>query len=66
LGKKARIEYKPFHKADMKETWADIEKAGNILGWKPEVDINEGLKRTVQWYVENRDWLKDISVEEGG
>ena len=65
LGKKAKIEYKPFHKADMKETWADIEKAQKLLGWKPEINIDEGLKRTVQWYVENRDWLKDVSVEEG-
>ena len=65
LGKKAKIEYKPFHKADMKETWADIEKAEKLLGWKPETDIDEGLKKTVQWYVENRDWLKDVSIEEG-
>ena len=65
LGKKAKIEYKPFHKADMKETWADIEKAQKLLGWKPEINIDEGLKRTVRWYVENRDWLKDVSVEEG-
>ncbi len=65
LGKKAKIEYKPFHKADMKETWADIEKAEKLLGWKPETDIDEGLKKTVQWYIENREWLKDVSVEEG-
>ncbi len=65
LGKKANIEYLPFHKADMKETWADIEKAGELLNWKPEIDIDEGLKRTVQWYIENKDWLKDVSVEEG-
>ncbi|WP_297455689.1 SDR family NAD(P)-dependent oxidoreductase [Persephonella sp.] len=65
LGKKAKIEYRPFHKADMKETWADIEKAEKLLGWKPEIDIDEGLKRTVEWYLENKDWLKDISLEEG-
>ncbi|WP_293445503.1 GDP-mannose 4,6-dehydratase, partial [Persephonella sp.] len=65
LGKKAKIEYKPFHKADMKETWADIEKAEKLLGWKPKINIDEGLKKTVQWYVENRDWLKDVSIEEG-
>ncbi|WP_457640702.1 SDR family NAD(P)-dependent oxidoreductase [Persephonella sp.] len=64
LEKKAVIEYKPFHKADMKETWADIEKAGELLGWKPEIDIDEGLKRTVQWYLENKDWIKNISLEE--
>ncbi|WP_029520870.1 SDR family NAD(P)-dependent oxidoreductase [Persephonella sp. IF05-L8] len=65
LGKKAKIEYKPFHKADMKETWADIEKAEQLLGWKPEIDIDEGLKRTVEWYLENKNWLKDIRLEEG-
>ena len=64
LGKKAKIEYKPFNKADMKETWADIEKAKKLLGWEPKVDIDEGLKRTVQWYLENKDWVKDISLEE--
>jgi nucleoside-diphosphate-sugar epimerase len=62
LGKKAKIEYKPFHKADLKETWADITKAEKILGWKPEIDIDEGLKRTIDWYIENRDWLKDIKL----
>ena len=65
LNKKAVIEYKPFHKADMKETWADIDKAGRLLDWQPEVSIDEGLEKTVQWYLENREWLKDVSVDEG-
>ncbi len=65
LGKKAKVERQEFHKADMKETWADIEKAERLLGWKPEVDLDEGLRRTVDWYKENKDWLKDISLEEG-
>ena len=64
LGKKAKIQYLEPNKADMKETWADITKAKNILGWEPEIDINEGLKRTVEWYLQNKNWLKDISLEE--
>ena len=64
LGKKANIQYLEPNKADMKETWADITKAEEILGWKPEIDIDEGLKRTVEWYLENKSWLKDISLEE--
>ncbi len=60
LGKKAEKIYKPFHKADLKATWADIEKAKEILNWEPQVPLEEGLKRTVEWHVENRDWLKDI------
>jgi len=64
LEKKAVIDYREANKADMKETWADITKAGRILGWKPEIDIDEGLRRTVEWYKANKDWLKDISLEE--
>jgi len=62
LGKKAKIEYKPFHKADLKETWADITKAEKILNWKPKITFEEGLKRTIEWYLENKDWLKDIKL----
>ena len=48
IGKKAVIKNFDFHKADVKETWADISKAERILGWKPGVTIEEGLKRTVE------------------
>lgn len=37
LSKKANIENKPFHIADIKETWANIEKASRLLDWQPEV-----------------------------
>lgn len=60
LGKKAIIKNKPFHKADMKETWADISKASLLLNWKPEISFEEGIKRSVDWHVNNRNWLKDI------
>lgn len=62
LGKKARVDEKPFHKADMKATWADITKAGELLGWKPEIGLDEGLRRSVDWYLENREWLKDVRM----
>jgi len=62
LGKKARIDYKPFHKADMMETWADIRKADRLLGWKPHVDVEQGIERTVSWFKDNRSWLKEIEL----
>lgn len=62
LGKKAKIQNKPFHIADIKETWADIDKAGKLLNWKPTVDLDEGLKRSVDWYMDNKSWLKDIKL----
>jgi len=62
LGKKAKIETKPFHIADIKETWADIDKAKNLLGWEPQISLNEGLEKSVQWYMDNREWLKEVPV----
>lgn len=64
LNKKAKIVYSDFHKADIKETYADITKAKNLLNWSPKVDIEEGIERTVNWYNENKNWLKDIVLKE--
>ncbi|MFZ7121001.1 MAG: GDP-mannose 4,6-dehydratase [Eubacteriaceae bacterium] len=61
-GKKTSYKYERFHKADMKSTWADINKANSILSWKPEIDLDEGIKRTVEWTKGNWDWVKNIKV----
>jgi nucleoside-diphosphate-sugar epimerase len=62
LGNKAQRNMKPFHKADLKATWADIAKARKMLDWKPAVSLEEGIKRTVEWYLDNREWIKDIKL----
>ena len=62
LEQKAHIDQKPFHIADIKETWADISKAKRLLDWEPQTTLDQGLEKSVQWYVNNRDWLKDINV----
>ncbi len=60
LGKKAKIEYQPRHPADVPATWADITRARELLGWRPLVSIEEGIQRTVEWYLENREWAKNV------
>ncbi len=64
LGKRARIKRLPFHKADMKATYADISRASRRLGWKPRTDLAEGVRRTVEWYRANRFWLRRIRLPE--
>ncbi|NLX02299.1 MAG: NAD-dependent epimerase/dehydratase family protein [Syntrophomonadaceae bacterium] len=61
-GKKARIEYKEFHKADIMATWADINKANRLLSWSPEVELTEGIRRTVNWMKDNWDWVKFLNI----
>ena len=60
LNKKARIEYADMHPADMQATWADIQRAETLLGWRPQVTIEAGIQNAVQWYLDNRDWARDI------
>jgi len=38
----------------------DASKINTDLGWAPQVDFEEGLRRTVDWYVEHRDWVDAV------
>jgi len=61
--RKAVVEYKPWHPADMAATWADISKARKALDWRPQTTFREGLGRLVDWYEANRDWAKEIDTD---
>jgi dTDP-glucose 4,6-dehydratase len=39
----------------------DASKLMNELGWKPSVTFEEGLAKTVQWYLDNQKWLDDVT-----
>ena len=60
LGKKAKIEYQTFHKADIKSTYANIDKADKILDWRPKTGLDEGLEACVKWYQDNKPWSENI------
>ena len=62
LDKKGNVERKPFHKADMMTTWADISKAKRLLDWEPKISVEEGIQKTVEWHKANRSWLNDIHL----
>ena len=39
----------------------DASKINKELGWKPTVTFEEGLNKTIDWYLENEDWLKNVT-----
>ena len=39
----------------------DATKIKNELGWEPSLNFEEGLKKTIQWYLNNEDWLKNVT-----
>jgi UDP-glucuronate 4-epimerase len=50
LGVEPRIDFQPEQPGDVPITFADVAKAGRLLGYAPRVPIREGLKRFVAWY----------------
>ncbi len=39
----------------------DATKLENELGWKPSIKFEEGLEKTVDWYLENTEWVKEVT-----
>ena len=60
IGKKANLQDVPFQKGDVKETFGDIEKTKDDLSYTPKVEIEQGIKETVQWYLDATKRYGDI------
>ena len=54
LGKRARIDRRPMHVADVHDTSADIQKADRLLNWQPMIDLPQGLAAAVRWHQDHR------------
>jgi dTDP-glucose 4,6-dehydratase len=42
----------------------DIAKITTELDWTPSVDLDDGLRRTVVWYLENQDWVEAVRSDD--
>ena len=42
----------------------DPTKIKNELGWEPETKFEEGIKRTIDWYLENKEWMEKVITGE--
>lgn len=42
----------------------DSSKINKELGWKPSVTFEEGLEKTIDWYLNNKEWLKNVTSGE--
>lgn len=54
LEKKAVVVNRPSHHASVESTYADVRKAKKVLGWEPEMPIEEGIARFAKWLRDNR------------
>jgi nucleoside-diphosphate-sugar epimerase len=61
-GRQANLDIRPAHSADVPATWADVTRAQQLLGWKPETPWEQGIGKAVEWYVEHRSWAREIDT----
>lgn len=61
-GKPAKLAHEPSHPADIPATRAVISKAKKLLGWTPQVSLDEGLELAVQWYCDHRELAKTVEL----
>jgi len=40
----------------------DSTKLQNQLGWKPSLQFEEGIEKTIDWYMQNEEWLKNVTT----
>lgn len=58
IGKKANIQLMPTRQGEMTLTYANIEKAGNMLNYKPTTSIEEAIGIYYKWFQSQEDWYK--------
>lgn len=63
IGRKAEIQYGPPDPADMRSNWADVSKAGALLGWEPQFSMRAGIMKLVEWYNAEREWASEILTQ---
>jgi dTDP-glucose 4,6-dehydratase len=39
----------------------DATKIKNELGWEPSLQFEEGIEKTVKWYLDNQEWLDNVT-----
>ena len=55
LGRPVEKTYLPPRPGDLRNSWADVSEARSLLGYEPEVDLGEGLRRTCDYLLNGKD-----------
>lgn len=63
IGREAHVQHHPAHPADMRANWADVQKANELIGWRPEVPLREGIANLIAWYQTERSWASQIQID---
>ncbi len=62
IGKQAIIKRLPSNPGELMYNQADVSRARLVLGWEPQVGLEQGIARLVEWYRNEREWAKEVST----
>jgi dTDP-glucose 4,6-dehydratase len=57
------IEHVPDRPGHDRRYAMDITKIRDELGWFPKHDLEVGLRKTIQWYLHNKDWVNVVLTQ---
>jgi nucleoside-diphosphate-sugar epimerase len=63
LGKKGKVENKVRAYKDVDVVLPSLELSKEILNWEPKINIQDGIKRTVEWYLEYESTIEDLNFK---
>ena len=53
LGKNIQAKHDAPQKGDVRDSQADVSRAKQLIGWTPKVKLDDGLRKTVEWFLQN-------------
>jgi UDP-glucose 4-epimerase len=53
IGANVKAEYQPPRAGDVRHSLADISEAARVIGSRPKIMFDEGLKRSIEWFKAN-------------
>jgi len=62
IGKRAQVTHAAFHPADIQTNQADVSRARELIGWEPQIGLEEGISRLVNWYMQERTWASLVET----
>lgn len=59
-----KVDEKRFRPLDVQQLYCDYSKASRLIDYEPKFSLEEGLKRTIEWYQEQGKWIWEKSLKD--
>jgi len=57
-GRKVSVDWETYRSVDIHRSFGNCSKAKKVLGWEPKISLDEGIRRTIEWWKQHPELLK--------